>query len=137
MNAIDEVKKLDLPAGEYLVCGSGIMSALGIRECSDIDLLVTPSLFEELKRRGWDYHEVEIDGRSRPKLTYGPAEAYTELWYGNERVPGDALIAEAEIIDGVPFQPLHELLKMKRAMNREKDRRDIESIEKYLADRAK
>lgn len=136
MNVIKEVKKLDLPVGKYLVCGSGIMAALGIRECEDIDLLVTPRAFDELRKRGWEYRVVEIGGRQREKLSLGIVEAYTDLWYGDERQDADAQIAGAEVIDGIPFQPLAELLRMKRAMGREKDRLDIARIETYLAGRA-
>ncbi|WKZ29406.1 MAG: hypothetical protein QY323_01600 [Patescibacteria group bacterium] len=135
MRSIQEVKKLDLPIGAYVVIGSGIMSALGIRESEDIDLLVTPGLFEDLKKRGWNYGDVVIDGRQREKLAFGRAEAYKDLWYGNERVDAADLIARAEMIEDIPFQPLEELVKMKRAMDREKDRRDIESIMNYLAER--
>lgn len=133
MHSIQEVKKLDLPIGAYVVIGSGIMSALGIRESEDIDLLVTERVFEELKKRGWRYREIAIDGRLREKLAFERAEAYKDLWYGDERVDVADLIARSEMIEGVSFQPLDDLLKMKGAMNREKDRRDIESIQKYLA----
>ncbi len=134
MKAIDEVKKMNLPLGEYLVCGSGILSARGIRKCEDIDLLVTPRLFEDLKKRGWEERDVTIDGRPRKQLSFGTAEAYTDLWYGLVRVDAADLIRRAEIIAGVPFQPIAELLKMKRAMHREKDRLDVALIERYLAE---
>lgn len=136
MKAVEEVKKLKLPDGEYLVVGSGVMSALGIRESEDIDLLVTPRAFEELRARGWDYRAVEIDGRLRGKLSCGAAEAYTDIWYGDERRDAEALFASATVIQGVPFQSVSELLKMKRAMGRVKDRRDIALIEAHLARRA-
>lgn len=135
MRIIDAVRALELPSGEYLVCGSGILDALGVREAKDVDLLVTPRAFEELRKRGWEYRDVEIDGRRRERLTLGAAEAYTDLWYGDVRVEGDAALAAAEVIEGIPFQSLEELLKMKRGLGREKDRRDITLIEKLLEER--
>lgn len=135
MDVIAEVKKLSLPTGEYLVVGSGIMHALGMRESEDIDLLVTPRAFDELRARGWEYRVVEIGGRRRGKLSFGIAEAYADLWYGDARQDAGAAIANAEVIDGIPFQPLAEVLKMKRGFDRDKDRKDIESIEKHLAAR--
>ncbi len=136
MKTVDEVKKLELPHGECLVVGSGVMSALGIRESADIDLLVTPRAFEELRARGWEYRAVEIDGRRRERLSCGAAEAYADIWYGDERRDAAALFASATVIHGVPFQSVPELLKMKRAMGREKDRRDIALLEEHPAHRA-
>lgn len=54
MNIFDHVKSLNLPFGEYVVIGSGVMSAHGIRQHKDVDLLVTPALYETLKKDGLD-----------------------------------------------------------------------------------
>ena len=40
MDVIAEVKKLDLPLGQYVVIGSGIMAQLGLREANDVDIAV-------------------------------------------------------------------------------------------------
>ncbi len=61
MNLFEEVKRLDLPPGEYVVIGSGILGALGIRDIADVDLLVSPRVFEQLRERGWVYQEIDID----------------------------------------------------------------------------
>jgi hypothetical protein len=42
------------------------------------------------------------------------------------------LIRNAEIIDGVPFIKLDELIKFKKALGRDKDKKDVELIEQYL-----
>jgi hypothetical protein len=42
------------------------------------------------------------------------------------------IIDKAEIIDGLTFVRLEEVLKWKKMMNREKDKKDIEIIENYL-----
>jgi hypothetical protein len=44
----------------------------------------------------------------------------------------DKLIEEADIIDGIRFVKLEEVLKWKRARNAEKDKADIELIERFL-----
>ena len=44
MNIITKVKKLDLPLGQYVVIGSGIMAQLGLRAANDVDIAVTPDL---------------------------------------------------------------------------------------------
>lgn len=47
-----EIRSLRLPADQYVVVGGAALAARGIRETQDIDLVVTPSLFEELERAG-------------------------------------------------------------------------------------
>lgn len=53
MDIFYEVEKLNLRKNEFVVLGSGILAALGIRNADDIDLLIQPELFEKLKKEGW------------------------------------------------------------------------------------
>lgn len=132
MNIIEETKRLGLPFGEYLVIGSGILGALGIREIRDIDLFTTPKLYETLLKEGWKLEEVEISGRMRERLVMGSAEAYKDFYLYDEPQDVYKMIEEAEVIEGVPFMSLPELLKMKQSLSRPKDLEDIKLIEKYL-----
>lgn len=132
MNIIEEVKKLELPFGEYLVIGSGILGALGIREVKDIDLVVTPKLFDKLKNKGWQLEEIEIQGKMRHRLVIGLAEAYADFYLYDEPQNIYKMIEEAEIIQDVPFMKLEILLEMKRSLNRQKDLDDIELINEYV-----
>lgn len=128
---VTEVLALELPLGQYVVIGSGTLSAYGIRKHNDIDLLVTEELYTTLKARGWKEHE--------PKpgffvVKHGNAEASPDMATINSYTPNGAdLISSAEVICGVPFMPLPELIKFKRAMGREKDHADIALIEDYLS----
>jgi len=133
MDIFKEVEKLDLPTDEYMIVGSGILGALKIRDFADIDLLVSPRLFDQLRSRGWEYSKVDIGGITRQKLTFGIAEAFADFWYGDQHPDPKQLIANAETIKGVPFLPLSELLKIKRVLNRPKDQSDITLIEDYQA----
>ena len=133
MDIYKEIEHLDLPTGDYVVLGSGVLAALGIRDIADVDLLVRPRLFDQLRERGWEYGTLDYDGRVRERLTFGEAEAFKDFWYGDQNPDPEELIAHAEIIKGVPFLPLAELLKIKHALNRPKDHSDITLIENYLA----
>lgn len=130
MNIFEEVQRLNLPLGEYAVVSSGTMMAHGIREARDIDLLVTPRLYTELKTRGWEAKQL------KPTFTVvknGIAEASPEMIFtGSYRPDIFAIIARAEIINGVVFQTLTDVLDFKRALNRAKDITDIALIAKYL-----
>lgn len=133
MNITEEVRKLDLPMGEYIVLGSGILGALGIREIGDIDLLVNPSVFDRLRADGWDYDEIEIEGQIREHLSRGDVEVYRDFWYGGHHPDPATLIADSYMIDGIPFLSLQKLSEIKRILARPKDLRDIELIDTYLS----
>lgn len=126
----ERVAELGLPLGQYAVIGSGVMAAHGIRDFKDIDLLVTPELYEELKQKGWQEKAVRPDFIVIEK---GMAEASPGIMtLPTYRPDISKLIAEADIINGIPFVKLEEVIAFKRAMGREKDFKDIELIENYL-----
>ena len=133
MNVIAEVKKLDLPLGQYVVIGSGIMAQLGLREANDVDIAVTPALYATLRASG-QWEEEERYGKIF--LKQGAVEINPQLDWEGYATTAEEAIASATIIDGVPFMNLTELLKFKRALGRAKDLPDIVLIEEYLAGRA-
>lgn len=133
MDIFAELEKLNLPLGEYIVLGSGILGALGIREIGDIDLLVTPNVFESLKKEGWEYQIVEYDGRPREKLSKDDTEVFKDFWYGDQKPDPTRMTAGAVMINGFPFLSLEKLRSIKVAFNREKDQSDIALIDTYLA----
>src|SRR3989344_8264129 len=53
MDIFKKLKELNFPSGEYVVVG-GAMAAHGIREAHDLDILVTPSLYQKLLDQGWE-----------------------------------------------------------------------------------
>ena len=130
MDLIAEVRKLNLPPGRYVVVGSAIMHQLGLREANDVDLAVTPELFETLRASG-EWKEEARHGRTFLKKE--PVEVIPRLDWEDYPTTAEEAIASATIIDGVAFMNLHELIKFKRALGREKDLRDISLIDAYLA----
>ena len=127
MTIFEDVKKLNLPIGQYEVVGSGVMSAYGIRPHHDVDLIVTKNLFVILKNSGWQ----SVPNRNGV-LKSGNYEVDADYKYREYQPDHDELIRNAEIIEGVPFIRLSELIKFKTALGRDKDKKDIELIEQYL-----
>lgn len=128
MNIIDKVKALNLPLGEYVVAGGGILEALGIRETNDIDLAVTPYLHKKLRETG-EWEEEEKYGKIF--LKQEKIDVIPQLdWEEYNTTTKDA-IGTATIIDGIPFMNLDELCKFKTALGRDKDFKDIELIREY------
>jgi len=123
----DEVKKLNFPSDQYAVIGGGVMSAHGIRNYGDIDLIVIRDLFEKLKTQGW----TPVQGKNNV-LKNGNYEVDVDYKYQEYQPDHEELIRNAEVIDGVPFIRLNELIKFKKALGRDKDKKDVELIEQYL-----
>ena len=111
--------------------GSGVLGALGIREIEDIDLLVSPYLFDLLKKSDWKYDEVKMEGRIRERLTKDKAEAFKDFWYGDVTPDTMQMIEEAEMIQDFPFLSLDKLVEIKKVWKRPKDLHDIEFIGTY------
>lgn len=127
MTIFEEVEKLNLPIGQYAVVGSGVMSAYGIRQHGDVDLIITPDLFDILKDSGW-----ELSKNKKNVIKSGNYEADIDYKYGEYNPNPKELIETAEIINGIPFIKLDEVIKFKKALNRDKDQDDIKLINNYL-----
>lgn len=126
---ISRVKNLKLPKGEFFVCGSAIMDVLGIRKAEDIDILVSPRLYNELENKGWKKHEKYNILQDKDKI----CGAKVTLDFMKENYSLEEIMPFAVIIDDIPFMSLEMLADAKRQMGREKDLRDIKLIEEYLA----
>lgn len=122
----EKLKELNLPKGKFAIFGSGPMGIRELREIGNLDLIVTDDYFKELQDKGWEFKKGELcDHLEKDGVVF-----YNEWGPGEWDIKN--LIAEAEIIDGLPFVKLEEVLRWKRINNREKDQKDIELIENYL-----
>lgn len=126
---ISKIKSLQFPLGQYVVVGSGIMSALGIRESRDIDIAVMPELHDTLRAtKEWK----EEERYNKIFLNRDNVEIIPKLNWEDYTTTTEEAISSAIIIEGVPFMNLEELKKFKKALGREKDLRDINQIDEYL-----
>lgn len=95
--------------------------------------MALPTLFTSLKNRGCLLDDVYEKKWQRQRLKQGEIEVYPDMFL--EKTGGfvdtQALIAEAEIIEGIPFLTL-EQLRMFKHTGREKDDQDIALIDEYL-----
>lgn len=127
------LKKYHLPLGSYSISGSGPLGIRGIREVGDIDILVLDELRDFLIAR----YGITDDGQIK-KIVF-PTDDIEAFWqgsfYGRQKDENAPLvkdiIARADIIDGLAFDSLDDVLYFKRKMNREKDLTDIKLIETW------
>ncbi len=128
-------KKLDslnLNPDEYIIMGSGIMYALGIRpmeEINDIDILVSRSGWEKVRELGEVMHNSQNNTNSVSFLN-GKLCIYDE--WDPKKYTFESVYKEFRFIEGYPFQSLESLLELKRERNKNKDRIHIEEIRNYL-----
>lgn len=128
-NIFEKAKELNLPFGKYVIVGSGLLDALGIRPASDIDIAVTKDLYEELKKDNTWQKEEHYDQIFLQKDIFTIIPKLN--WEKYETTAEDA-INSASVINGVPFMSPEELLKFKKALGREKDLNDIQILEKMV-----
>ncbi len=127
-------KELDLPLGQYVISGSGPMGIRNIKAIGDIDIIVTRELWEILSKK---YEVGEESGIRKIVFPGAIIEAFSEdTWFSNLKDPKSPNISEsiknAEIIDGLAFDTLENVLYYKRKGGREKDLKDIDLIEKWI-----
>lgn len=120
---LPELKALHLPIEEYAIFGSGPLAIRGIRDCNDLDVVVSARLWEEL------YLRYAPAGK---KIELGRIELWRDWMPWFSLVEADELMADADIIDGVPFVKLQYVIEFKKKMGREKDKQDLALIDNYL-----
>jgi hypothetical protein len=131
VDIFQQVKALGLPLGQYVVFGSGPLAARSIRATSDVDLFTTTALYDQLRADGWQEVEKPVEAGGL-YLAHGIYEADDKWRYGAYDPRPEDIIEAADTIDGVPFAPLLEVLKWKRAFGRPKDAADVQLIERFM-----
>ncbi|MFC1612312.1 hypothetical protein ACFL29_00480 [Patescibacteria group bacterium] len=125
------IKALELPKGKFAIFGSGPMAVRKLREGRDVDLIVTEDILDEYKEKpGWQYRKFTRDKREIEAVERDAIEMYKDWGPGKWNIK--RLINESEIIDGLPFVRLEEVLRWKKISAREKDLNDIKLIEEFL-----
>lgn len=122
----EQVSVLSLPSEEFVVIGSGILDALGLRKANDLDIVASPSLFEKLKNSG--VYAVE-ERYGSEMLVDGNLEVWQD-WKSDATF--EILKASAYEIEGVWFASPEIFLKRKHERGLPKDLADISLLEGFL-----
>ena len=126
MNVFERCETLDLPPAEFIIEGSGVLDALGIRESRDLDVVVEESVFEGLRRRGF----VAKTLGEVPFLASEDGDI--EVWLSFDNKSFSELMDGTIQIRGYNFTSLDLLKSWKQSRGLEKDKHDLVLIEKYL-----
>lgn len=133
IHIFDELRKLNFPTEQFIVVGSGIMAAKGIRDAYDLDIIVSQELFDSCKNSGWELKPWTRSGRPGKDWLKGDnVDLMIICQCGEEDLYLEDLKKEGEKVNGVWFLSLKQLIKFKREYGRQKDFDDIALMEKYL-----
>lgn len=121
------LRTIGLPAGDYAVFGSGPLAARGlIGELGDLDVVARGAAWAKAKELG-------------PVREAPGGDPVVRLWDGAIEVFGgwlgwdtDGLIGRAEVIGGLPFARLEDVLAFKLSHERPKDLAHVRVIEEHL-----
>ncbi len=106
------VKELNLPIGKFALFGSAPLGIRNLKNCHDIDIIVTEELWDEYKNKAeWELKEMP----NKFKDVY-LCNGDIELWKNWRPENWDIrdLIRNAEIIESLPFVKLEEVIKWKK-----------------------
>lgn len=133
MSIIDRVNALGLPDGEYVVIGSGLLDAYGLRAARDVDLVVSDALFQALASDA--RYRSEKNDRGVQFLTRRDGDA-VEVWRDwFPDAPFSVLNASAVTVDGVAFAAPEIIIQRKKQRGSQKDMADIALLEGYCHER--
>lgn len=126
------VKDFKFPPSEYAIMGGGPLGIRGLRRASDIDMMVSEKLWEELKEKYTPFIEK---GTEKIRIN-DDFEIFWKDSFKKVEQPRDPSSFEqidtADTIDSLSFVNLEIVLYYKKKYTREKDIKDIELIENYL-----
>ncbi|WP_329398956.1 hypothetical protein [Streptomyces melanogenes] len=127
---IEKLRSLQLPSADYVVAGSGPLLAYGIRaDIRDLDIVARGTAWKRVIALAAP--TPAPSGHGRMVLLFDGAIEVFDCWLPGTKGP-DGLIDEAELIEGIPFCPLKEVLDWKRRSDRRKDREDVKLIRGFV-----
>lgn len=130
---IEKLRSLQLPLSDFVVAGSGPLLAHGLRDdIGDLDVVARGTAWKLVL--GLDDPVLAPSGHGQMVLLFDGAIEVFDRWLPDGKSP-DELIADAEIIGGIPFCTLRDVLDWKVRSDRRKDRSDIELIKEHLRKR--
>jgi hypothetical protein len=113
---------LRLPEASYVVVGSSVLTACGMRGPNDIDLVVSGDVYDELKQEGgW---RVEIDPGFGESLRKDDFHVMT-TWSG--RYDLIELFLDGFTYNGVRFANPDRIIEWKEAFRAKQDHRDLQA----------
>ncbi|MDP4145491.1 MAG: hypothetical protein Q8936_13565 [Bacillota bacterium] len=117
------VKDMNLPANDYWISSGAALVIHGVKEFTkDIDLGCTEKLWDYLLQNGYSYR-VEKDNSNIISIN------------DNVEIIKNWFVDEKEFIEELPIASLESIKNQKYKLGREKDFKDIETIDEFIISR--
>jgi hypothetical protein len=124
------VAELDLDCRDFVIFGSGPLLAHRLRRhIQDLDVVARGAVWCRVSQYGFPA-AGSINGAPMA-VFWGGLIQFSPGWI-SEDWDTDDLIDRAEIIEGLPFAQLTDVLEYKQMLGRPKDRRDIQALVQLL-----
>lgn len=124
---LQKLKALNLPKGEYVIIGSGLLEAWGLRESHDIDLVASPQLYAQLRASD----EYTLAEKHNDEVLLSDDIEIWRDWKADATF--DVLRASAIQVEDELFVHPDILIKRKAERGSAKDLDDIRLLKAYLA----
>lgn len=125
MKYLNELKKLKLPTNEYAIFGSGLLAINNLRENSDIDLIISKKLWDQLlKTKKYDFNKKTEELKLSKNIS-----GY--LNWKNSPVKNQTLISRAILIQGFPFVKYKYVKLWKEKRGKNKDKIDLKLLKMF------
>jgi len=119
---------INLPRDKFALFGSAPLAVRGLRDCHDLDLIMTDELWIDLQ----EHYYPDSENPNKIILLRSRISGETQIeafktwepWFDDV----NELIESADIIEGVRFVNLENVKKWKEQMGREKDKKDLQLI---------
>lgn len=123
---ISRVNKLDLATQNFVLFGTAPMLRKGlINSISDIDILARGAAWEKAQQ----FAEIKIGSKGDKIISPSTDIDIFNGWMGK---PVEAIFKKAELIDGLLYANLEDVLSYKLELNRPKDQLHIKLIQAFL-----
>ncbi len=123
VNFLNELDEIEIPKDKMILVGSATLSLYGVRENKDLDIIVSPNIFNTLVK-----DERFKEGTSLA----GVCMSYKNVDFHDNTFPFKTSVEEelnnALIIDGYYFYSLKRIIEWKQIMIRPKDINDLSLI---------
>lgn len=120
------VTAFDLDRRDFVIFGSGPLLAHGLRRrVRDLDVVARGAVWRRVAQHGVPAVGT-INGAPMVQFWDGRIQ-YSAGWISDDW-DADDLISRANVIEGLPFAQLTDVLAYKQQLNRPKDRPDIEAL---------
>jgi hypothetical protein len=123
-------RDFELGLGDFAIFGSGPLLAHGLRRSvGDLDIVVSDAAWDRVA--GYGLPAAGSVNGAPMSAFWGGLIQFSAGWISDDwDVSG--LIARADVIGGLPFATLADVLRYKEILDRPKDREDIRAIREHL-----